>query len=886
MLVRSFKRFCALLGKSRMERDMEREMRFHLERETEKNIHCGMTKEEAYNRALRDFGGVEQVKEVCRDVSRLRWLEALWQDIRYSVRSWRRNPGYTLLAVLTLALGIGANTAIFSVIYGVLLRSLPYQNGNQLVVLRQQAPLVGRQNLNFSVAEIEDYRNQNQTLDAIAEHHSMTFTLLGGAEPELIQTGVVSSNFFDLLGIQPIYGRAFVPEDEAQGAEAVLILSYKYWQRSQGADPHIVGKVFKMNDRPHTVIGVLPPIPQYPNENDVYMTTAACPTRSSERFKLNRNARMMSVFAKLKPEANVEQAQTDVTAIDNRLQQQYPAAYPPNQGHCCSATSLKNELTQQARPTFLLLLGTAGFVLFLACANVANLTLARVMRRERELALRAALGASRRRLIQQLLTESTMLALLGGGLGVGLAAFSLNLLVDFAARFTPRAYEINLDGSVLLFTLAISVATGIVFGLLPALSAKENLVTSIKEGGAQSTAKGTRHRLRSALVVAQVAISFMLLIGAGLMLKSFAKLQQVDPGYVPEKVLTMRVNANWSKYNTNDLFKAFSLRVLDRARELPGIDSVAMSNSYPLNPLGIVQGPFPGNFIIEGQPLSDGELSPRADFRVASPDYFQTIRLPLLQGRAFVESDSEKAPAVAVINQTLARHRFDNENPLGKRISFDRGENWVTVVGVVGDARTYGLGREATDEVYRPIRQVGGAGYLLIRTLADPETLINQTRQAIYEIDSETAIDRVQTLEKARHESIASPRVTALLLTLFAVLALVITAAGISGVMALQVTQRTHELGIRLALGASRNSILWMVLRQGMTLIFMGLAIGSLGALLLTRWLSSLLFAVEPTDPLTYLTVAVVLAMAAAIASFIPARRVTGIDPMIALRSE
>jgi predicted permease len=869
-----------------MERDMDREMRFHLERETEKNIHSGMTKEEAYNRALRDFGGIEQVKEVCRDVSRLRWLEALWQDIRYSVRSWRRNPGYTLLAVLTLALGIGANTAIFSVIYGVLLRPLPYQNGNQLVVLRQQAPLIGRQNLNFSVAEIEDYRTQNQTLDAIAEHHSMTFTLLGGAEPELIQTGVVSANFFDLLGIQPIYGRAFVAEDEAQGAEAVLILSYKYWQRSQGADPHIVGKVFKMNDRPHTVIGVLPPIPQYPNENDVYMTTAACPTRSSERFKLNRNARMMSVFAKLKAEANVEQAQADVTAIDNRLQQQYPDAYPPNQGHCCSARSLKQELTQQARPTFLLLLGTAGFVLFLACANVANLTLARVMRRERELALRAALGASRTRLVQQLLTESTMLALLGGVLGIGLAAFSLNLLVDFAARFTPRAYEINLDSSVLLFTLAISIATGIVFGLLPALSAKENLVTSIKEGSGQSSAKGTRHHLRSALVVAQVATSFMLLIGAGLMLKSFAKLQQVDPGYVPEKVLSMRVNANWSKYNTNELFKAFSLRVLDRARELPGIDAVAMSNSYPLNPSGIAQGPFPGNFIIEGQPVADGELAPRADFRVASADYFQTIRLPLLSGRGFVESDSEKAPAVAVINQTLARHRFDNENPLGRRISFDRGETWVTIIGVVGDARTYGLSQEATDEVYRPIRQAGGAGYLLIRTIADPESLINQTRQAIYEIDSETAIDRVQTLEKARQESIASPRLTALLLTLFAGLALVITAAGISGVMALQVTQRTHELGIRLALGASRNSILWMVLRQGMTLIFMGLAIGSLGALLLTRWLSTMLFAVEPTDPLTYLTVAVVLATAAAIASFIPARRVTGIDPMIALRSE
>jgi putative ABC transport system permease protein len=886
MLGQSFKRFRSLLFKSRMERDMEKEMRFHLEREMEKNMRGGMHREDAYYRALRDFGGVEQIKEECRDVSRLRWLEALWQDIRYSLRSWRRNPGFTAVAVLTLALGIGANTAIFSVIYGVLLRSLPYQNGNQLVVLRQQAPLAGRSNLSFSVSEIEDYRNQSQTLDAIAEHHSMTFTLLGGAEPELIQTGVVSANFFELLGIQPIYGRTFVPEDEAQGAEAVLILSYKYWQRSQGGDPHIVGKVFKMNDRPHTVIGVLPPIPQYPNENDVYMTTASCPTRSSERFKTNRNARMMSVFGKLKADATVEQTQADVTAIDDRLQQQYPAAYPPNQGHCATATTLKKELTQQARPTFLLLLGTAGFVLFIACANVANLTLARVMRRERELALRAALGASRKRLIQQLLTESTLLALLGGVLGIGLASISLNLLVDFAARFTPRAYEINLDGSVLLFTFVISVVTGVVFGLLPALSAKDNLVTSLKEGGAQATAKGTRHRLRGALVVAQVAISFMLLIGAGLMLKSFAKLQQVNPGYVPEKVLTMRVNANWSKYNTNELFKRFSLRVLDKMKEQPGVDSVAMSNNYPLNPSGIAQGPFPTNFIIEGQPISEGELAPRADFRVASADYFQTIRLPLLQGRGLVDSDTDKAPAVAVINQSLARHRFENENPLGKRISFDRGENWITIVGVVGDAKSYGLNQDVTDELYRPIAQAGGAGYLLIRTTTEPENLVNQARKAIYEIDGETAIDRVQTLESARNDSIASPRLTAILLTLFAILALVITAAGISGVMALSVTQRTHELGIRLALGASRNKILWMLLRQGMGLIFLGLALGSIGALVLTRWLSTLLFAVEPTDPLTFITVSAVLATAAAIACFVPARRVTGIDPMIALRSE
>ena len=886
IVVQSFKRFRSLFQRNKMEREMESEMRFHIALETERNIQRGLKPQDAHRRAVLDFGGVERIKEECRDASRLMWFESFWQDCRHSVRSWRRNPGYTLLAVLTLALGIGANTAIFSLIYGVLLRPLPYQNGTHLVVLRQQAPLAGQNNPGFSVKEIEDYRDQSQTLDQLAEHHSMSFILLGGSEPERIQTGVVSANFFDLLGVRPLYGRTFLPADEEPGAEAVLVLSFNYWQRSQGADPNIVGKVFKMNDRTHTVIGVLPPMPQYPNENDVYMTTAACPTRSSERFKANRNARMMSVFGRLKPDATVEQAQADVAAIAGRLREQYPDSYPANLGHSATATTLKKELTEQARPTFLLLLGTAAFVLFIACSNVANLTLARMMRREREFALRAALGATRKRLIQQLLTESTMLALLGGGLGVLLAAFSLDLLVDFAARFTTRASEISLDGSVLLFTFAIAVTTGVLFGLMPAISAKENLVTGLKEGGGQSPAKSTRSRLRSLLVVAQVAVSFVLLIGAGLMLKSFAKLQQVNLGYNPEKVLVMRVNANWSRYNSSELYKNFSLRVLDKIKQQPGVISAAMSNNYPLNPLGISNGPFNRNFIIEGRPMSEGEIAPLADSRVASEDYFQTIRLPIIQGRVFTVGDTDKAAPVAAINQTLARRRFDGENPVGKRISFNNGESWVTVVGVVGDAKNYGMNQDSTDEVYRPIAQAGGAGFLLIRTMAEPEAIISQTRNAIYELDTDTAIDRIQTLEDARDESISSPRLTAVLLSLFAALALVITAAGIAGVMALSVTQRRHELGIRLALGATRSNVLWLVLRQGMALVFIGLTLGVIGALILTRWLSTLLFAVEPTDPLTFISVSVVLATVAAIACFVPARRVTGIDPMIALRSE
>jgi predicted permease len=887
MFKRVVSRLFSLFRKDKLEHEMEQEIRFHLERETEEHVRRGMSMEEARLAALKNFGGVERHKEECRDIRRNRWIEDFWQDARYSVRAWFRNPGYTLLAVLTLALGIGANTAIFSMIYGALLRDLPYQNGNQLVIIRQQSPLAGVNNLNFSVKEIEDYRSQSQTLEEVAEHHTMSFTLFGGAEPERIQAAVVSANFFELLGVKPIYGRSFLSEDEQPGAEAVLILTYNYWMKSHGGDPNVVGKVFQMNNRPHMVIGVLPLIPQFPNENDVYMPTSACPTRSSKSFIENRNARMMTVFGKVKTDSTVAQSNADVSAIATHMQEQHPTNYPINRGHCATTTAMHEELTRQARPTFFLLLGTAGLVLLLACANVANLTLARLMRREREIALRVALGASRRRIIRQLLTESTLLALISGVVGILIAAISLNLLIAFAARLTPRAGEISLNGFVLLFTFIVSVCTGLFFGLMPALSTKPNLHTTLKEGGAQSTTGSMRTRLRGLLVIAQVAVSFALLISAGLMLRSFEKLQQVNPGFNPEKVLVMRISANWSKYTTNDQFKAFSLGVLEKVQNQPGVISAAMSNNFPLNSQGIANGgPSYSNFLIEGKPPADNELAPQADFRFISADYFTTLRMPIIDGRDFAESDNQRAPAVAIINQSLAQHRFGEDNPLGKRLSFNNGSSWVTVVGIVGDVRQYGLNRDAVDEVYFPIPQTNGSSVLLLRTSVEPESLIRQTRAMIYDYDPETAIDRVQTLEDARSDSLASQRLTTLLLSLFAILAMVITIAGIAGVMALSVTQRTHELGIRLALGATPSSLMTMVMRQGMILVLIGLAIGAIMAFQLTHVMAALLYAVEPTDPLTFFGVSVVLAIAAAIACFVPARRVTRIDPMIALRSE
>jgi predicted permease len=880
------RRISALFRINRLENDMQRELKFHLEREIEENLRRGLTRDEARRRAIVSFGGVEQLKEQCRDVQRSRVVENMWHDARYAARLLFRNKGFTVIAVMTLALGIGANTAIFSVIYGVLLRPLPYENGDRLAVLRQQAPRAGVNNLGFSVKEIEDYRQKNGTLTDVVEHHSMNFILYGGPEPERIQTGVVSASFFDVMGVNPILGRTFLESDERHGAEAVLILSNEYWKRSHNGDPTIVGRVFRMNNRPHTVIGVLPPIPQYPNDNDVYMPISACPTRSSEQFIANRNARMMSAFGRLKPGVSEEQVQADLSVLAGQLQQAYPDSYPINRGYAAEVRMLKSELTRRARPTFLVLLGTAGLVLLIACFNVANLTLARLMRRERELALRTALGATRMRLLRQLLTESALLALIGGGIGVFVARAGLNLLVSFAARFTPRAGEIKLDAAVLLFTLIVSLATGLAFGLLPALAERENLVTSLKEGSGQSTGSGLRQRIRAALVIAQVAISFVLLIGAGLMVRSLIKLQQVDPGFKPEQVLVVRVMPNWSKYTTTDQYRNFALRTIERVRQQAGVLSAAIASTYPLNPAGIANGPFNRNFTIEGRDVAESELAPQADFRVVSPEYFDTIRLPIVRGRFFTEFDSDKSEAVAVINQSLARHRWGTEDPIGKRISFDRGQNWIQVVGVVGDTRQYGLEREPLDEIYRPVAQQGGGSFVLARTAATPSTVIQQMRQAIHEVDSETAIDHVRTLSEAHHEALASPRLTTILLALFGALALVITAAGIAGVMALTVIQRTQELGIRMALGATQGAVQRMVVGQGMRLVVIGLVLGVAIALAGTRLMTTLLYGVTPSDPLTFASVALLLATAAAVTCYIPARRVTSIDPMLALRSE
>ncbi|PYU48120.1 MAG: hypothetical protein DMG48_21515 [Acidobacteria bacterium] len=802
------------------------------------------------------------------------------QDAGFALRMMRKSPGFTIAAILTLGLGIGANSAIFSVVNAVLLRPLPYEHGERLVVLRQR---LGMMDQRFSAADTNDYRGQTRSLDGLVEYHNMNFILLGRSEPQRVETGVVSWNYFDVFGVKPLFGRTFRPEDEQPGAPAVLMLSNEYWIKSFGGDPTVVNKTFSMNDRVHTVIGVLPPVPQYPDENDVYMPTTACPFRSRPSTVANRQARMVQVFGRMKTGMSVSQAQADLSGVAANLQRAYPKDYPEGNDYSVKPSLLEEELTQNARPTMLVLLAAAGFVLLIACANVANLNLSRMVRRERELAVRAALGAGRVRMFRQLLTESFLLAVFGGGLGLLFSWGALSLLIGFAARFTPRAREIQMDGWVLGFTFLVAVLTSLLSGTVPALAPRETVVGALKEGGAQSTIGRGRHRMRSLLIVAQVGVSFLLLIGAGLMLRSFMKLQHVDPGFQPENVLTMDIALDFVKYNTDDKQRAFFETLLEKVQTQSGVKSAAASMMIPFTS-GMT---MTSDFQIEGQAPAPGEALPKADFRIVSPSYFEALHIPILTGRGFVQTDRPGNPVVAIVNRSAAKHLWGEHDPVGTRFSGDEGKTWTQIVGVVGDIKQYGLDKDVADEIYVPMAQFPMMqASLVIKTTVEPMSIARGVIELLHAVDPNQPAARVQSLEQVRAESVAAPRLTTNLLGLFALLALAIAATGIGGVMALAVGQRRHEIGVRMAIGARPGEILRMILRQGMVLALVGVALGLFGALWLTRLLQQLLFEVTPTDPLTYLGVAVVLGLAALVACYVPAHRASRVDPIIALRIE
>jgi putative ABC transport system permease protein len=616
------------------------------------------------------------------------------------------------------------------------------------------------------------------------------------------------------------------------------------------------------------------------------MSTSACPFRSNPRNIANRKFRLISaVLARLKPGVSVAQANSSLAVTANQIATAHPDVYA-KEGYSASAIPLREGLVRRARTTFLVLLGAAGLVLLIACANVANLLLARLLKLERELAVRSALGASRARLSRQLVTESLLLSLSGGLLGLTLAPATLNLLIKFAEHFTVRVSEIRLDWPVLLFTFLISLAAGLMFGLAPALSVGRRFGEALKQGSGRTTSSRGHQRLRSVLLGAQVAVSFVLLIGAGLMIRSFERLQQVNPGLNPDRILSLRFSPSFSHYTGAAQIQTLLEKILQSVRNTAGVQSAALVSNVPFSPSGITVGPGNNDFEVEGKPVSKGELAPIVDTTSISPQYFGTIRQPVTKGRDFTGHDDEKAMLVAIINQTMARHRWPSEDAIGKRVSFDHGDHWIRIVGIVGDVKEYGLDRPIGDEMYLPMAQGGYAGNLVVRTAADPGSLAPVIRAALHTVDPYLAVDQVQTLEHLERDSMASPRVVAILLGLFAGLALLISASGLASAMALSVRQRTRELGIRMALGAQRSSIVNSVMRQGLAIAASGIAAGILVSVVLAHLVSSLLFATSPTDGLTFAAVSILFFAVAAGACFVPAREITVIDPLIALRQE
>ncbi|HXV61276.1 MAG TPA: ABC transporter permease [Vicinamibacteria bacterium] len=869
-------RVSSLLERGRFESDLDDELRFHLEMETEKNLKLGMRFEEARACAVRSFGGVVRVKDEVRSLRGYDRLDALWQDLRYGARALLQSPGFAGAVVLTLGLGIGANTAIFSVVYGIIVKPLPYGAGGRLVALDRRAPGLKLDSLPFSVREIDELREKSNTLASIAEYHTMPFILLGAGEPERVQTGVVSASYFEVLSVTPLLGRGFVPADESPGAEPVLLLTHDYWRERHASDPEVVGRLFEMNDRVHRVVGVLPPLPRYPDENDVFMPISACPFRSNENFVADRMDRMMSVLARMKSNVTLAEVRRDLAAIAAEQRRANPLAYPDSRGHAIEARLLKDELTLRARPTFLLLLATAGFVLLIACANVANIHLSRLLRRKAELDLRSAIGASRGRIVCQLLAESTMLSLAGGALGVVLAWLGLDLLVGFASRLSPRASEIGLDGNVLSFALALSFATGAASGVLPALAIRPPR---------QDRSSTTVHRartLRAILVVAELALSLTLLVGAGLMLRSLASLERVDAGYRPQRVLGMLLDLDWSRYD-RDRIRDFHRSLLDRVSEHAGVVSVAVGRTVPLDSTG---EPATTLVNVEGCRHDRGGVEPMVDVHSVSEGYFETIGAPLVLGRGFSRDDDNTAPLVAILNLTAARRLWPGEDPLGRRVSGPDGL-WHTVVGVVGDIRHYDLDTDPSSSVYVPIAQAPlRVANLVVRAKTDPRPLVEELKGIVHSLDPGQAVSHIQTLEEARHQDLTPPKLMSSLLALFAALALLIAAFGLSGTLMLEVSARTHELGVRLALGASPLRIQVMVLREGIVLAVAGLSLGLGSSLISMRRLQEFLFEVEPHDPLTLATVSILMLGVAAIASSWAARRATAIDPLTALRAD
>jgi putative ABC transport system permease protein len=810
------------------------------------------------------------------------------RPLRYALRSLARSPGFAALVIITLALGIGANTAVFSVLRGVLLRPLPHRDGDRLMYLRQSADAAGQANTLFSVPEILDYRTRARSLTGFAEFSSMPFTLLGSGEPVQVQAGIVTGNYFDVMGLRSVLGRGFDARDDGPGAEPVMMLTHEYWRRAFGADPGVVGRVFRMNGRSVTVVGVAEPAPPFPGRTDVLVNMVTSPHHLDATMVHGRSHRMTEVFARLAPGASLGQAQAELDAVAAQVHAEHRDSYDAAAGFRITISPLQEALTAPARRTLLLLMGTAALVLLTTCANVANLVLTRSVRRERELAVRWALGADRARLRRLLLAETGLLAAAGAVLGLALAWVGLDLLVAFAARFTARATEVRIDGGVLLFTMVAATGAALVFAFVPSLRAQEEAGAALTRAGTRTTGSG--QRAQRALIVAQVAATVVVLAAAGLLGRTLLRLYAVDPGVRLENTLTMQVPADAEGRDARQTL-GLQEEMQHRLAALPGVTDVGVGLNVPLTSGGVLLG-----IRAEGRPPESGVPVPMAEYRTATPEFFRAAGIPLLAGRAFEATDRPDAAPVAILNRALAERLFGAEDPVGRRVTWTGDvlrfigmtETWRTVVGVVGDTRDDGPDAPPPPVMYQPLAQNDLAwfpGAFVIRA-PRAEALAPQAERIVRDLAPDQPIVRVATLAALRDESVAPERLNAFLVGAFGLLALVIAAIGIAGVLAFFVSQRTAEIGIRMSLGAEPAAVMRMVLADGGRLLGLGIALGLAGALGVARLLDGLLFGVAPRDPLTLAGVAAVMAAVGLAACAVPARRAARVDPLEAMRAE
>ena len=879
-----------LVRRKRAESELDAELASYVRLLTDEKMRMGLSRVDAERAARVEAGGMEHVKDEVRDVRAGALVDTTLQDIRYGFRSLRRSAGLTAAAVTALALGIGATTAVFSVVDAVLLRPLPYADADQLVVALHNGtgPV--------APGNYRDWRAQNSVFSGMGAAEAWGPNLGGGESPERVAALRVTASIFPLLGVRPLLGRTPLPQEEEKGHEHVVVLGYGVWQRHFAGDPSVLGRTALIDGTPYEIIGVMPREFSFPPFWAVGAEMWA-PIAFGDNAT-SRTRQSLRIFGRLKPGVSVAAAQAQMSAITARLEREFPGT-----NRNVQVVSLKERVVGNVRLALLVLLGAVGFVLLIACANVAHMLLARASARQKELAVRTALGASRSRVVRQLLTESMVLGALGGAAGIALASLGVRALVSLAPPGLPRLASIALDGRALSFAFVVSLATSAVFGLLPALqAAQRDLSDALRDGDRGSSEGARRQRLRATLVASEFALALVLLVGAGLMIRSFLALQAVDPGFNPRDVMTAHVSMLGTANADTGRRGPFVAQLLGRVRAIPGVQSAGAINHLPITGDNWGLG-----FAIEGKPAPKAGDSPRATYRVVTPGYFETMRIPITRGRTLLESDREGAPHVVVINSYIATHYWPGEDAVGKRLTFDdpsAGDaRWLTVVGVVPNVVTSDWGAPAEAEVYLPYFQATdylhrtGGQYSWISVVArsnctssgrdcDAASLATPIRTAVAAIDRNVVVSEVQAMDDVVGRATAPSRFQLLLLSAFAIVAVALAAVGVYGVMSYTVSRRTHEIGIRLALGATPGEVKRLVIGQGMRVAAIGAAVGLAGALMLTRLMSTMLFGVAATDPLTFIVVPVLLAVVALVATYIPARRAASIDPLKALRSD